>query len=394
MKIFAGVEDFFWPYKAHEPQFLDINQLSHLTKISNNEVLRNAIYATGFKTGISWIDAEIISFMDRFFCEQPDINEENYVLSGDGNFDLSFESFVVTNWAPPDSIINRHFRLKSHKEKIIKSSISNIYISYHWLKDNEIILWDGLRTKFPFNIDSNREFSYPIKIKTPREPGEYTLELELIEEDVCWISSSKKQFEFNVCLKNYELPTFRENHNYSEDHVIALRMVDNFIKSQAERKLRILEIGAGMNPQMAYFSWEHEFVANDVCLNLCILGKEYYRGLGLEIRFSVFDATNPPIEIGKFDLVVMFSALHHMNEPAKFLVNIKRILTDDGIIAVMCEPVGASLGDEGFIRDFKNGINEQLFEYDEYLELFKISGLQIREIQIDGVSLKAILSKN
>lgn len=68
------------------------------------------------------------------------------------------------------------------------SSDRNIYLSYHILdKDKNMIQQDGIRTKI-VPIPPRGRGKQNIKILTPKEPGEYILQLDLVEEGVAWFS--------------------------------------------------------------------------------------------------------------------------------------------------------------------------------------------------------------
>ena len=56
------------------------------------------------------------------------------------------------------------------------------------------------------------------------------------------------------------------------------------------------------------------------------------RGLPSNVTFAVADATKLSYETGKFDAVVIANALHIMPEPERAVVEIKRVLKEDGIL--------------------------------------------------------------
>jgi len=83
--------------------------------------------------------------------------------------------------------------------------------------------------------------------------------------------------------------------------------------------------------------------------------------------------------------------LHHFPEPERFLAGLLKLLKRDGFIGIMCEPVNDTLETPETIRDLLKGINEQVFSWQEYAQIFQTAGMWISQMQLDGGSLKAIL---
>ncbi len=63
-------------------------------------------------------------------------------------------------------------------------------LSYHWENPEKagIVLWDGLRTSLPFDVEPGREVVLQARIKAPQVTGNYVLELDMVHEDVTWFS--------------------------------------------------------------------------------------------------------------------------------------------------------------------------------------------------------------
>jgi hypothetical protein len=93
---------------------------------------------------------------------------------------------------------------KKNRETIIPVSIINdnpviltsglrkeeIYISYHWIKNGKVTVWDGLRT--PIMCDVSRSIFQFIQIKTPAEKGQYKLRIDLVFEKKKWANVNWK----------------------------------------------------------------------------------------------------------------------------------------------------------------------------------------------------------
>ncbi len=137
---------------------------------------------------------------------------------------------------------------------------------------------------------------------------------------------------------------------------------------------------------------DHDVVALDISLPLRELGALYFGERFTDcLAFVCADAFDAPLAPGRFHLVCMFSALHHFQEPETILRQLSRLLTPNGQLAVMCEPVGDSLEQPETIRDLLKGINEQVFSVPEYQRIFASAGLTATFIRVDGASLKAVL---
>ena len=60
-----------------------------------------------------------------------------------------------------------------------------LFISYHWLQDGEIVQWDGIRT--PLEVDVWHEFVQEIKVATPNKPGIYEIQFDVVIEGKQWL---------------------------------------------------------------------------------------------------------------------------------------------------------------------------------------------------------------
>ena len=66
---------------------------------------------------------------------------------------------------------------------------ADLRLAYHWRKDQEVVIWDGLRTPLPRRTDGQRHLTLRPRVATPPEPGQYELEFALVGEDRGWIDS-------------------------------------------------------------------------------------------------------------------------------------------------------------------------------------------------------------
>jgi len=66
---------------------------------------------------------------------------------------------------------------------------SLVFISYHWFRDDKLIVWDGVRTRLPRDVRAGSRASLAVRVKTPAEPGAYVLQLTLVHENVSWFEN-------------------------------------------------------------------------------------------------------------------------------------------------------------------------------------------------------------
>jgi hypothetical protein len=63
---------------------------------------------------------------------------------------------------------------------------SQVVVSYHWLRDAQLVVWDGERTGFPRDLRAGSSAPLSVQVATPTEPGSYVLTLTLVHENVTW----------------------------------------------------------------------------------------------------------------------------------------------------------------------------------------------------------------
>ena len=63
---------------------------------------------------------------------------------------------------------------------------SQVFVSYHWFRDDRLIVWDGERTPLPRDLRAGSRAALAVRVATPPEPGSYVLKLTLVHELVTW----------------------------------------------------------------------------------------------------------------------------------------------------------------------------------------------------------------
>jgi hypothetical protein len=64
--------------------------------------------------------------------------------------------------------------------------VSQVFVSYHWFRDDRLVVWDGERTQLPRDLRAGSRAALAVRVATPVEPGSYVLKLTLVHELVTW----------------------------------------------------------------------------------------------------------------------------------------------------------------------------------------------------------------
>jgi hypothetical protein len=258
---------------------------------------------------------------------------------------------------------------------------------------------DPVFTHFPVDISPGRSITVPIKTVAPERMGVSTVRISL--ECVGTRERASQHLDIPievvpVCLGGESadrVPRTPAIADYADDHRDALNFLLSYLEKKGKSQLRMLEVGSGPHPQLAWIEG-CELVAMDISAPLLELGSLYFgHRFAHRLAFICADALEPPFAPETFDLVGMFSTLHHFAEPEILLKRLSALLRPDGVLAVMCEPVDDTIARTPIVRDLLKGINEQVFSVSEYLRIFAAAGLTVLSIKVDGGSLKAILGK-
>ncbi|MEX2229388.1 MAG: S8 family serine peptidase, partial [Dehalococcoidia bacterium] len=61
-------------------------------------------------------------------------------------------------------------------------------LSYHWLKDGSLVVWDGLRAALAADVAPGATVTLSLPVLPPEPAGTYTLRLDLVHEGIAWLS--------------------------------------------------------------------------------------------------------------------------------------------------------------------------------------------------------------
>lgn len=101
---------------------------------------------------------------------------------------VTMESTVERLRMQAGSLTNIPLRVVNLTEAPISSfSVFPIVLSYHWKrKSGEVAVWDGVRTSLPRVMHKGDSDDLFVAVRAPAEPGEYLLEVSMLEEDITW----------------------------------------------------------------------------------------------------------------------------------------------------------------------------------------------------------------
>ncbi len=79
-------------------------------------------------------------------------------------------------------------KLEYRGPETLSSRLPNpVYAAYHWRNAaGEFVVFDGIRTALPCDIESGDRCSFDVYAVTPEQPGRYELQISLVQEFVCW----------------------------------------------------------------------------------------------------------------------------------------------------------------------------------------------------------------
>jgi len=112
-----------------------------------------------------------------------------------------------------------------------------VRLSYHWFKEEgDLVLWDGYRTKLPSDVPPGETLTIGINIKTPSEPGRYSLVIDPVKEGVTWFETGGSQpLIGNITVEETPV-TFIDGLDYASEYseINELEeLIQNTLKSSA-----------------------------------------------------------------------------------------------------------------------------------------------------------------
>ena len=116
----------------------------------------------------------------------------------------AFQAEISIEDLPPfmrsNTVVELKVKVKNLGDRVwpakgLRDGRYQIHLGYHWLDGDgkTILLWDGLRTPLPYDIQSRETIVLNAKIQSPEIPGSYVIEFDLVQERVAWFSEKGSQ---------------------------------------------------------------------------------------------------------------------------------------------------------------------------------------------------------
>ncbi|MEM9392589.1 MAG: class I SAM-dependent methyltransferase [Pseudomonadota bacterium] len=353
---------------------------------SSAQALIERVLAPVKSVGNSFFDAEEELFLERFAI-------------------TNFEPLVqVEQLYPPASarrgtVFHVAVRIKNLSEFPIESAGEfPLLLSYHWLRRDEMVVFEGQRTALPRPVPPGREITVPITVKAPDDLGQHELKVLAVQEGVAWQEDTGMTRDIEISRSEPpSLPDLSNGREFSEvlDDKIAAEFSDGNL--QLPEKGVVIEIGGGIRTSFRRSrigaNWTGTFVNCDVSIRLLqiasLLAREEPHPT-LQVRL---DANAMPIRDGFVDAVFISRAIHHFVDLNQITREIFRVLKPGGQLFLLCEPVGAMYDD--FTLDLiERGVNEQVFPKGVYERILSGIGFELDAAQCDwGFSFKGAFRK-
>jgi hypothetical protein len=120
-----------------------------------------------------------------------------------------------------------------------------VQLGNHWLTpESEALVWDDGREPLPFDVPPNAQVQMTVTVTAPASPGNYVLELDMVQEGVAWFKEKSSipalvqaDIEPAPAAPAEDAPPRMEMYGVEKDKVIEL------LKSRGARVLDIREDG-------------------------------------------------------------------------------------------------------------------------------------------------------
>jgi hypothetical protein len=79
-----------------------------------------------------------------------------------------------------------------------------INLGNHWYRGEEVLAWDDERVRLQRDLKAKEEVFLTLIANTPQHPGDYILELDMVQDSVAWFhDKGSKTAKVQVCIKEY-----------------------------------------------------------------------------------------------------------------------------------------------------------------------------------------------
>lgn len=305
---------------------------------------------------------------------------------------LRLEALVWPSALEAGQRYSANVRIANEGGCAISSKASDpLYIAYHWLGEGRSPI-EGHRTHLLIDLLPGRSLTMPVLFTAPNEPGEYTLEISPILENVAWLKQFSVFRMFQVLDKAPALGWIHDTsmppRSYADDHKHGVALLGQWMDAHVRNPDPIiLEIGGNYNPMTAALPkgqrWNLDVDAHGLmALNI---------GGGGGVKSIVADGCDLPFADQSLDVVTMFATFHHFPDPIGLLKHLGTKVKADGLVCLMCEPIGhvtAQHDYPAYFQELEAGVNEQSFEIWEYMAMLSAAGLEVLDAKFEQGSAK------
>ncbi len=124
-----------------------------------------------------------------------------------------------------------------------------------------------------------------------------------------------------------------------KEYYFAIEFINNYIRKQIHRKVRVLDVGSGYGYFLEYFKHTSAFLSalevSDVCIQY--MKKEMPFLDTIKGDFLSLDVKN------KYDIICMFEFIEHVIDPMAVLEKAYRLLHKDGFLIITTPNIGSPL---------------------------------------------------
>jgi SAM-dependent methyltransferase len=253
-------------------------------------------------------------------------------------------------------------------------------------------------TRLLVDIEPGRSLAQPVVINLPNKSGRATYRIDLVKGNRTLASVTSGT---DLVLAEHDplkvaWPHTNTIRSYNDDHKHAFEVLLEWFSTYIPRPDPIvLEIGGGFGPMMYW--WEGQRYNLDIDpLSLISHTLLLKPGAPQAAAFAniMGNAMALPFADGSLDAIVMFATFHHFPDPQRLLAHLRTKIRPDGIVALLCEPMGHIFADdipEDFLHELKLGAYEQSFELWEYACFFREAGFSVVDAVVDHGSVKVAL---
>jgi len=110
-----------------------------------------------------------------------------------GPFDAAYRDPVLATSIRTREIVHAEVTVENRSWRAWQSDAEGapVHLSYHWLDARgRVVVADGLRTRLPRAIAPGATATVAFRIEAPGSPGDYILEIDLVEESVSWFTEA------------------------------------------------------------------------------------------------------------------------------------------------------------------------------------------------------------